>query len=184
MSNVPGYTANTFTAGEQPTTSVWNELWGNDAAFNAILGPAFPVNTVYRAWQYMTSTYTINGFNMTGTTPTAWPSMTLPVTAPAGYSQIRISLTARDAFNSSGGDNEIQIYRGSTSGALTNLIGGIQVNLSAGQSEAINMFVLDSSATAGSAYYYTVALVAMSSGATLTAEASASAPAVLVADVC
>ncbi len=34
---VPGYTANTFTAGEQPTTTVWNELWNNDAAFNTAL---------------------------------------------------------------------------------------------------------------------------------------------------
>lgn len=40
MANVPGYVANTFTAGEQPTTTVWNELWSNDAAFNSFLtGP-------------------------------------------------------------------------------------------------------------------------------------------------
>ena len=28
------YVADTFVAGEQPTTSKWNELWGNDASFN------------------------------------------------------------------------------------------------------------------------------------------------------
>lgn len=37
MANVPGYVANTFTAGQQPTTTVWNELWSNDAAFNSFL---------------------------------------------------------------------------------------------------------------------------------------------------
>lgn len=29
-----GYIADTFVAGEQPTTAKWNELWGNDASFN------------------------------------------------------------------------------------------------------------------------------------------------------
>lgn len=29
-----GYVADTFVAGEQPTTSKWNELWSNDASFN------------------------------------------------------------------------------------------------------------------------------------------------------
>lgn len=29
-----GYVADTFIAGEQPTTAKWNELWGNDASFN------------------------------------------------------------------------------------------------------------------------------------------------------
>ena len=33
-----GYVADTFVAGEQPTTSKWNELWGNDAAFNSGTG--------------------------------------------------------------------------------------------------------------------------------------------------
>lgn len=28
------YSADTFTAGEQPTTAKWNKLWANDAAFN------------------------------------------------------------------------------------------------------------------------------------------------------
>jgi len=30
-----GYIADTFIAGEQPTTAKWNELWSNDAAFNS-----------------------------------------------------------------------------------------------------------------------------------------------------
>ena len=30
-----GYVADTFVAGEQPTTAKWNELWGNDASFNS-----------------------------------------------------------------------------------------------------------------------------------------------------
>ena len=33
-----GYVADTFVAGEQPTTAKWNELWGNDAAFNSGAG--------------------------------------------------------------------------------------------------------------------------------------------------
>lgn len=35
MSPSTGYVADTFVAGEQPTTSKWNELWGNDASFNS-----------------------------------------------------------------------------------------------------------------------------------------------------
>lgn len=34
---VPGYTAISFTAGEQPTTAKWNLVGSNDAAFNAAL---------------------------------------------------------------------------------------------------------------------------------------------------
>lgn len=33
-----GYVADTFVANEQPTTSKWNELWGNDASFNSGAG--------------------------------------------------------------------------------------------------------------------------------------------------
>jgi hypothetical protein len=33
-----GYTANSFTAGQQPTTTIWNELWANDASFNSGAG--------------------------------------------------------------------------------------------------------------------------------------------------
>jgi len=29
-----GYSADTFSAGEQPTTAKWNKLWSNDASFN------------------------------------------------------------------------------------------------------------------------------------------------------
>lgn len=29
-----GYSADTFAAGEQPTTAKWNKLWANDASFN------------------------------------------------------------------------------------------------------------------------------------------------------
>jgi len=28
------YSADTFVAGEQPTTAKWNKLWANDASFN------------------------------------------------------------------------------------------------------------------------------------------------------
>jgi hypothetical protein len=33
-----GYVANSFTAGQQPTTTIWNELWANDASFNSGAG--------------------------------------------------------------------------------------------------------------------------------------------------
>jgi hypothetical protein len=33
-----GYTANSFTANQQPTTAIWNELWANDASFNSGAG--------------------------------------------------------------------------------------------------------------------------------------------------
>jgi len=29
-----GYSADSFTAGEQPTTAKWNKLWSNDSSFN------------------------------------------------------------------------------------------------------------------------------------------------------
>jgi microcystin-dependent protein len=46
-----GYTSHTFTAGEVPTTTIWNYLWGNDAAFNN--GNGF--NDGIIVWRHLTS---------------------------------------------------------------------------------------------------------------------------------
>lgn len=55
------YSAQTFTLGEQPTTSKWNLLWGNDASFNDGTGIANNAITaakieVQQAWQVPTFT--------------------------------------------------------------------------------------------------------------------------------
>jgi len=40
------YSADTFTAGEVPTTAKWNKLWGNDADFDSRIIQAAPVGEV------------------------------------------------------------------------------------------------------------------------------------------
>lgn len=43
---MPPYSADTFTAGEVPTTAKWNKLWNNDANFNQRIVEAAPVGGV------------------------------------------------------------------------------------------------------------------------------------------
>lgn len=40
------YSADTFTAGEVPTTAKWNKLWGNDADFDTRITQSAPVGEV------------------------------------------------------------------------------------------------------------------------------------------
>lgn len=44
------YTAATFSAFEQPTTSKWNLLWANDAFFNTQVGTNFSSGTTSTVW--------------------------------------------------------------------------------------------------------------------------------------
>lgn len=68
-----GYSAQTFVAGEQPTTAKWNLLWGNDASFNDGSGLAFSAAGVpiqLAANPYNFKVFRNNAFNATST-PTA-----------------------------------------------------------------------------------------------------------------
>lgn len=95
--SVAGYTANTFTAGQQPTTSVWNELWSNDAAFNTFLsatnsvitGNMLAANAITLGYSQITSSQTT-----TSTSFTAVTGLTTTVTVPAGGRDVEISIGA------------------------------------------------------------------------------------------
>lgn len=60
------YSADSFTAGEQPTTAKWNKLWSNDASFNdgtGIANLAWNVTSLsnpYKFLAYRNSAQTIN----------------------------------------------------------------------------------------------------------------------------
>lgn len=79
MANIAGYTANTFTAGEQPTTTVWNELWSNDAAFNSFLtgpnitSPIIATGTMAKVFVQRTANASSGS---PGTTPVAYNGFT------------------------------------------------------------------------------------------------------------
>lgn len=69
-----GYSADTFTAGEQPTTAKWNKLWANDASFNDGTGiasgaitPEKLISGAGTSWVWQSYTPTLVGWSSTTT---------------------------------------------------------------------------------------------------------------------
>lgn len=111
-----GYQAETFTAGEVPTTTIWNFLWSNDASFNTgngfndgiIIARHFATNAV-PAVALATNAILLGSAAITsnflpGTTAlTDITSATVTVTIPAGGRDILI-LAKADIYNTGGAD--------------------------------------------------------------------------------
>ncbi len=167
-------TNKTIAAGSNTISGLTNSNLSGNAGIN-------PANIASGVWKYLGYTYTTSNYTVTGTTPTEYPSMSVSTVIPSSFNTVRISFTARDAYCSASGDNEIRIYRGASAGALTTLVANIQINAPSGVSYPVCFFGLDIP-TAGSTVYYTIALVAVSSAATLTVEAGQVAN--MIVEVC
>lgn len=57
------YTAGSFSAGEQPTTSKWNTLWNNDAYFDSLIGSG----TAWTSWTPVINNFTTGNGSVSGT---------------------------------------------------------------------------------------------------------------------
>jgi hypothetical protein len=83
--SVPGYTAISFTAGEQPTTAKWNLVGSNDAAFNTFLsGPATVPSSVL-TYASAPASAVISGTSWSGTGTTNILTGSYTFTAGAKY---------------------------------------------------------------------------------------------------
>lgn len=124
------YTAGSFSANEQPTTSKWNQLWNNDASFNdgtGIGNNAIKANHIgtdatyaWTSWTPSWINYTIGNavvtarYNQTGKTvnyvvgvvtgtTTAWTSGGISMSLP---------VTQQGAWNAFSGNGLLYLYDG------------------------------------------------------------------------
>lgn len=91
--SIAGYVAGTFTAGQQPTTSVWNELWSNDAAFNTFLttnnsltANLLATNAIELGYTSITSPVTTTSTSFVDAT-----GLSSTVTVPAGGRDVEVT---------------------------------------------------------------------------------------------
>jgi hypothetical protein len=120
----------------------------------------------------------------TSTTAVVIPGLTVGVTVPAGGRRVKITVFARDAYNSTAqpaAGNVIAIYSGASANALTTQIGGQQVNIPYGTSTVVNC-----SATqipSAGTIYYTVAFYTTNAADAFNVEAGAAYPAFILVEL-
>lgn len=111
-----GYTAGSFTAGQQPTTAQWNVLWSNDSSFNDGTGIANnAINAAHLATNAITLGYAqiTTNFTTTSSSATQITGITSAVTIPAGGRKVRIRVYMPQVNNSVGGNGvTMQIWDG------------------------------------------------------------------------
>ena len=92
MSN---YVASTFTSGETPTTSQWNQLWINDAAFNTALTGTqtiSPFTMTTPVWQYLGYAQITSNFTGAATSFSVVTGLSVAVTIPSGVTNVKVTV--------------------------------------------------------------------------------------------
>lgn len=85
-----GYSADSFTAGEQPTTAKWNKLWTNDASFNDGTGIANSVITANKLATGATSAFVAASETTTSTSFADLATTTDTVTVTIGVNGLAL----------------------------------------------------------------------------------------------
>ncbi len=79
-------------------------------------------------WFYLGSAQLTASVSSTSGSPAAVAGLSVGVTIPANIKQVKVTLFGRDTWVSTAGNSFVGIYRGATSGALTNRIADMCVN--------------------------------------------------------
>lgn len=147
-----GYSADSFTAGEQPTTAKWNKLWTNDASFNdgtgigtnAIAAASLATNAITLGYAQITTTFTSSStsiFDVTG--------LSVTVTIPAGSRNVKITAHFPYIIHSASGPTlDMVIDKGGTVLGMTSTNG-----VGAGARRASDVIAYDPAPSAGSVTY-------------------------------
>lgn len=99
-----GYTAGSFTAGQQPTTAQWNVLWSNDASFNDGTGIANGAITASKLATGATTASVATNENTTSTSYTDLATATDTVTVTIGANGLALVIITAEFFNSTSGN--------------------------------------------------------------------------------
>ena len=170
------YTSWSVISGEIPTASKWNILGTNDASFND--GTGIGTNAVAAA-SLATSAITLgytqitSNFTTTSASYTALTGLSQAVTIPSGSRRVLIHVFVSEFSTSSAANPYISIWDG-TVGSGTQLSQGGYYSSVGGAQTTMNVFANIASPAAGAKTYNAGA---KTNGGTLTAAASATAPA-------
>lgn len=126
-----GYSADSFTAGEQPTTAKWNKLWANDASFNDGTGiGANVIDYTKVAVGFVVQTAsTVNSAVNTGTTLMPYDDtipqitegtefMTLAITPKSATNRLFIEADIYAAHHVAPNDMTVALFQDATANAL------------------------------------------------------------------
>jgi hypothetical protein len=120
----------------------------------------------------------------TSTTAVVIPGITVGVTVPAGGRRVKITVYARDAYNSvaqPSSGNVIAIFSGASANALTTQIGGQQINIPFGTSTIVNCFATQ--VPSAGTIYYTAAFYTTNASDALNVEAGTTYPAFILVEL-
>jgi len=171
------------------TTSIASQT-GTGSKFVVDTSPTIVTPTIVRnanpvmslngnpVWQYLNSISITANKSSTSTSFAAISGMTMAVTIPTGYTQVRATLNGRDFYCTAIG--QVAIFRGTTSGALTTQVGAVLCNNSAGSGISIQQ--LDTP-TAGT-FYYTAAFTTSNASDAVNIDAGAGYPLTLILECC
>lgn len=176
---VNNFLASNAAAAGVPTLSVE----GSDTNINlglAAKGTGF-IQATPPSWQYLGYIQQIAGQTGSGGTETLVPGLTINVTIPVGCTAVKLTAYASDLYSTASGVVHWDIWSGATSGALTTQLQLSQPNVTAGNAAPGMCMAIVKNPTAGS-IWYSVGFAA--SGGNPRFDASATAPAYLLVEVC
>jgi hypothetical protein len=188
-----GYTSGSFTAGQQPTTTIWNELWANDASFNSGAGfndgiliarhfanNAVPGNGIAANALYLGSASATTNFSTSSTSAVAVTGLSVAATIPAGGRSVLILFCANDLYNSGSGTYACQLeFWKNGVGSGTRLQQMRPQTTGNPFSSPISGFALDIAPAAG-VQTYTIALSTSNSASSANIDATATTPTQMV----
>jgi len=167
-----GYSAISFSAGEQPTTAKWNILGSNDASFNdgtgigtnAISGASLSTSAIKLGLAKVTSSQSTSSASFS-----TIPGMSLTVTVPAGGRDVEIMVfLAAIGLATANGTYSIAIYKDGS--PIQQAV--IDQQASATNRTSFTVFAEDVAPTAGS-HTYTAQWGVFSAGQVLSLTAGA-----------
>lgn len=114
------YSADTFSAGEVPTTAKWNKLWTNDAYFDAYIDRAgFPIQIVGNSTSAVSTGTTIIPLDDTIPQNTEGDQyMTQAITPTSATSKLVIEVVVMGAHSVAATDHIVALFQDSTANAL------------------------------------------------------------------
>src|SRR5271166_2819308 len=166
------YTADSFTAGEQPTTAKWNELWNNDASFhdgtgignNAVAAASLATSAIKLGYAEITSNF-VPGTNA----ETDITGVSVTVTVPAGGRDVKITAKV-NCYNQNAGDHfTLKIKEGST------VLQTLEMNTPAINVVDTNQFSARVSAPSAGSHTYKVSIASGAAGTAVGASSTESA---------
>lgn len=166
-----GYSAISFSAGEQPTTAKWNILGSNDSSFNdgtgigtnAIAAASLSTTAITLAYAQIVASITT-----ASTTIVAATGLTVNATIPAGNRKVKVTVFADSNTNTAAANNTLGIWSGASSAALTTQLATIETSVPAANDFQSTYIVSVTTPAAGS-IWYTVGWKTSNNTATLTA---------------